>query len=360
MRIGVLGTGRIGLMHARNLAQTAGVDEVVLMGRDPDRLAVSVKQVSTALQPDAPSELAGDLAPRGPVAAVTAGAGLTEELPALDGVVVATSTSTHPAFALEIARAGVPTLVEKPLALDPDQLTALADELDDIGTEVMVAFHRRYDPGHQRLRQRILDGDAGTLRAVTATGHDHLALSPAYIPTSGGIWLDMLIHEFDTIPWVTGERVRSVWATGTVLDAPVHAEYGDVDTALAVLVLESGAAATVSGVRRNGAGQDVRLEVFGSLGSFGAGLDSRTPMTSTEPRRRPTRSPVRRVHRPLRTRLPRRSRRVRPARLRRRGEPHPTARRTRGDPDRPGGRRVDPHRRHHRPRRDRPTDRILR
>ncbi len=283
MRIGVLGTGRIGVMHARNLAQTAGVDEVVFMGRDPARLAVSLDQVSAALRPDASSELAGGLAPRGPTATVSAGAGLAEELPALDGVVVATSTSTHPAFALQSARAGVPSLVEKPLALDPDQLTALADELDDIGTEVMVAFHRRYDPGHQRLRQRILDGDLGTLRAVTATGHDHPALSPAYIPTSGGIWLDMLIHDFDTIPWVTGERVRTVWATGTVLDAPVHAEHGDVDTALAVLVLESGAAATVSGVRRNGAGQDVRLEVFGSLGSFGAGLDPRTPMTSTEP-----------------------------------------------------------------------------
>ena len=92
MRIGVLGTGRIGLMHARNLAQTAGVDEVVLMGRDPDRLAVAVKHVSTALQPDAPSELAGDLDPRGPVAKVTAGAGLPEELHGLGGVVVATST----------------------------------------------------------------------------------------------------------------------------------------------------------------------------------------------------------------------------------------------------------------------------
>ena len=106
-------------MHARNLAQTAGVDEVVLMGRDPVRLAVSVDQVSAALQPDAPSELAGDLAPPGPVATVTVGTGLTEELPTLDGVVVATSTSTHPAFALQIARAGVPSLVEKPLALDP-------------------------------------------------------------------------------------------------------------------------------------------------------------------------------------------------------------------------------------------------
>jgi myo-inositol 2-dehydrogenase/D-chiro-inositol 1-dehydrogenase len=287
MRIGVLGTGRIGLMHARNLAQSARVEEVVLMGRDRARLAVSVDHVCAAIQPDAPPALAGNLAPRGRVATVTAGVGLAEELSALDGVVVATSTNTHPALALQIARAGVPSLMEKPLALDPKQLTALADELDDIGTEVMVAFQRRYDPGHQLLRQRILAGDAGTVRAVTATEHDHRALSPDYVPTSGGIWLDMLIHDFDTIPWVTGQRVRSVWATGSVLDAPIHADYGDVDSALAVLVLESGAVATVSGLRRNGAGQDVRLEVFGTLDSFGAGFDARTPMTSTEPETNP-------------------------------------------------------------------------
>jgi myo-inositol 2-dehydrogenase/D-chiro-inositol 1-dehydrogenase len=162
VRIGVLGTGRIGVMHARNLAQTAGVDEVVLMGRDQARLGASVDHVCAALQPDAPAELAGNLAPRGRVATVSAGAGLAEELAALDGVVVATSTSTHPAFALQIARAGLPSLVEKPLALDPGQLTTLADQLDDIGTEIMVAFHCRYDPGHQLLRQRILAGDAGT------------------------------------------------------------------------------------------------------------------------------------------------------------------------------------------------------
>ena len=283
MRIGVLGTGRIGLMHARNLAQTAGVDQVVLMGRNQTALTDSVHQVRAALEPDAPSSSSGHLAPRGPVASVRAGGALADELGSLDGVVVATSTPTHPMFAVQIARAGVPALVEKPLALDPDQLTSLADQLDAIGTEVMVAFHRRYDPAHQLLRRRILAGDAGTVRAVTATEHDHYALTPQYVPASGGIWLDLLIHDFDTIPWVTDQQVRSVWASGSVLDAPIHAEYGDVDTAVAVLVLESGVAATVSGLRRNGAGQDVRLEVFGSLDSFGAGFDACTPMTSTEP-----------------------------------------------------------------------------
>jgi myo-inositol 2-dehydrogenase/D-chiro-inositol 1-dehydrogenase len=214
----------------------------------------------------------------------------------------------------------------------------------------MVAFHRRYDPGHQLLRRHILAGDAGIVRALTATEHDHLALPPEYVPDSGGIWLDLLIHDFDTIPWVTGQHVRRVWASGPVLDAPVHAEFGDVDSALAVLVLESGAVATVSGLRRNGAGQDVRLEVFGTLDSFGAGIDAHTPMTSTEPETSPPGPPYDQFIDRVRTRLPRRSRRVRPARRRDRRQPHPAARRAHCHPNRPGCRQVDPYRLHRRPR----------
>jgi myo-inositol 2-dehydrogenase / D-chiro-inositol 1-dehydrogenase len=283
MRIGIVGTGRIGLMHARNFAQSDGVDEVVLMGRDPARIATAAERVASALSPGAPTELAGSLSPGGVSATVSTRVGPAVDLAGLDALVVATTTSTHPEFALLAARHGMPALVEKPLALDPDRLTSLADELDELGSPTMVAFHRRYDPAHHRLRQHIRAGDLGTVRAITATGHDRLPLAPDYIPVSGGIWLDMLIHEFDIIPWVTDQRVISVWATGAVLDAPLHADYGDVDTAVAVLMLESGATATVSGLRRNGAGQDVRLEVFGSANSFAAGFDAHLPMTSTEP-----------------------------------------------------------------------------
>lgn len=283
MRIGVLGLGLIGTMHARNFAQTDEVSEVVLLGRDPDRLKGAHASFGDMLRPGAPAELAGALAPAGKPAPVRIGGPLEDELSHLDGLVIATTTSTHPAFTLQAARAGVPTLVEKPLALDPDQLEALAGELESTGTEVMVAFHRRYDPAHQELRRLLAAGEAGTIRAVTATGHDHYPLRPEYIPVSGGLWLDMLIHDFDTIPWVTGQRVRSVWAAGSVLDAPIHAEFGDVDSGIAVLILESGAVATVSGLRGNGAGQDVRLEVFGSRNTLAAGIDARTPITSTEP-----------------------------------------------------------------------------
>lgn len=270
MRIGVAGLGRIGVMHARNLAATAGVDEVVLIGRSRERAEEFRQRV--------------DLAGLGAGAApLVAGDGWDAELDRLDGVVVATTTSTHPDFARRAARAGVPALVEKPLALDVASLERLADEIEATGSEVMVAFHRRYDPAHQELRRRVGSGELGVVRAVRATGHDHHALPVDYVPVSGGIWHDMLVHDFDSIPWVTGQRVVSVWAAGSVLDAPVHAEHDDVDTALAVLVLESGATATVSGVRRNGAGQDVRLEVFGTRDTAAVGLDARTPVTSAEP-----------------------------------------------------------------------------
>src|SRR5215217_169259 len=350
MRIGVRGTGRIGLMHARNLAQTTGVDEVVLMGRNQARLAVSVEHVCAAIQLDAPSELAGNLAPRGRVATVTAGVGLAEELGALDGAVVGSSTSTHPAFALQIARAGVPSLVEKPLALDPGQLTALADQLDDIGTEVMVAVRRRYDPGHQLLRRRILAGDAGTVRAVTATEHDHLALPPEYVLASGGIWLDMLIHDFDTIPvghWPTCPQRLADWlrprCAGPRRLRRCRLGIGGVDPRVWSCRHGERSASGWGWPGRPARGLRLARLLRGWLRRLHADDLDRAGDQSTRPSLRP-------IHRAVRTRLPRRGRRVHSARLRDGCQPHPAVRRTRCHPNSPGCRRVDPRRLHHRPR----------
>ncbi|MFC6355396.1 Gfo/Idh/MocA family protein [Luethyella okanaganae] len=284
LHVGVLGLGRAGLMHARNLAQNPDVDRVTLLGRDENRLSNAAHRLLESIAPRASTIIAGEHAPTSSevdlawstssVAAVAAD---------IDGLVIASPTASHPDLTRQAARAGVPVLVEKPLSIDLEQLEALSDELDEYPSQVMVAFHRRYDPAHQALRGRILGGDAGRLRLVRATGHDHLPLSLDYIPKSGGMWLDMLIHDFDAIPWVTGEHVVCVQAVGSVLDEPLYRDYGDTDTAAAILTLESGALALVSGMRHNGAGQDVRLEVFGSENTFSAGLEPRAPVTSTEP-----------------------------------------------------------------------------
>jgi myo-inositol 2-dehydrogenase/D-chiro-inositol 1-dehydrogenase len=283
-RIGVLGLGRVGVMHARNLAQSSDVDEVVLIGRDQSRLDLATAQVSAALTPGAPADIAGALADPGvaPAGISSRVAALSDALWGLDGLVIATSTETHPDFAVQAAQMGVPVLVEKPLALDLTVLEDTTAKLEDTCTPVMVAFHRRYDPAHRALREKVRSGELGTLRVVTATDHDHTALSPAYIPLSGGIWRDLVIHDFDIIPFVTGDRIVAVTAAGSVLDAPVHGEHGDVDTATALLELASGAIATVSATRRNDAGQDVRLQVFGSAATFATGVDGRTPVTSLE------------------------------------------------------------------------------
>ncbi|SJN37754.1 Myo-inositol 2-dehydrogenase [Microbacterium esteraromaticum] len=269
MRIGVIGLGRMGMAHAANLAHHPGVDTVVLFGRDPGRVDAAASALT-----ESPSRT-GEVE-------VAAG-GVETAITGLDGLVVATTTATHSQFARLAAHSGVPSLVEKPLALDLDELTALSAELDALDAPVMVGFHRRYDTGYRRLRQRVEEGDAGTLRLVRGTSHDHRPLPLGYIPVSGGVWRDLLIHDFDIVPWITGERVVAVEAFASVLDEPEYARHGDADTAVAVLTLESGAFAVLSGTRRNGAGQDVRTEVYGTRGTFEAGLDSRTPVVSTEP-----------------------------------------------------------------------------
>ncbi|MGC5224993.1 Gfo/Idh/MocA family protein [Micromonospora sp. DT81.3] len=293
MRIGVVGLGRVGIMHARNAAQADGVDEVVLIGRDAGRTQAAVELVTASIADDAPDELAGEHARRGrtPGRVTASAAPFAAALPDLDGVIVATSTETHPELSVLAAESGVPALVEKPLALDLATLEATCERLEATGSPVMIAFHRRYDPAHRALRDHVRSGDLGTLRVVAAVDHDRLPLSVDYIPRSGGIWRDLLIHDFDIIPWVTGQRIVRVHAQGTVLDAAAHARHGDIDTAVAVLELESGAIATVSGTRRNDAGQDVRLEVFGSAGTYGTGISDRTPVTSTEAGGRPPVAP---------------------------------------------------------------------
>lgn len=276
MRLGVHGLGRIGVMHARNLARVPGVDEVVLVGRDAERLR-GVEQQLAALR--AQDQAAGD--PWAPVTSTLDP--LEEALTGLDGLLAATATSTHEQIARTVAQAGVPLLIEKPLSLGLKPLATLSAELEATGTPIMVAFHRRYDPGYQALRERVRAGDVGVLRHVHAVDNDHYALPLDYIPQSHGMFLDLLIHDFDIIPWVVGEEVVEVSAIGSVLDEPVYTEHEDADTAVVTLRFASGAVGSVSALRRSGAGQDVRLEVTGTEGAYGAGVGHRTPITSTEP-----------------------------------------------------------------------------
>ncbi len=268
MRVVVVGSGRIGRLHARNAGGHDDVTEVVLVGRSADRLAAAARDVRAAL-------------PAGGGAAVSVSTDLDAALAAADACVVATSTPSHAALTRRAAGAGLPVLVEKPLTLDLTELAGLVADLGD--RPVMVGYQRRYDPGYQELRRHVREGRLGTVRAAHATSHDHHPAAPSYLPASGGIWRDLVVHDLDLLPWVLDDRVVRIQATGAVLDDPVYAEHDDVDTALVQLTFASGALGTISALRGNGAGHDVRLEVFGSADSRAAGLGPSTPVTAADP-----------------------------------------------------------------------------
>jgi myo-inositol 2-dehydrogenase/D-chiro-inositol 1-dehydrogenase len=261
MRIGVAGVGRIGTMHAAHLASLDPVDEVVLYDPVDGRAETAARALGKAR------------------AAGTVAALLGES----DGVVVATPTDTHPALVRACLAAQTPVLCEKPIAGDLATMTELVGEIEDAGTPVLVGFQRRFDPAVVELRRRIADGELGPIYHVRATGFDANPPDLAYLPTSGGIFRDLMIHDLDAVPWLVGEPVTEVHASGSVLVDHAFAEADDVDNAVVLLRFAGGAHAVLQAGRHDPLGYDHRIEVLGGKDSVAVGLDPRTPLTSLEP-----------------------------------------------------------------------------
>ncbi|MEV6511098.1 Gfo/Idh/MocA family oxidoreductase [Streptomyces sp. NPDC051642] len=261
MRIGVIGTGRIGTIHARTLSRHREVGSLILTDVDPARA----------------QELANRL---GETAAPS-----TEEIFkwGVDAVVITTATSAHAELIGRAARSGLPVFCEKPIALDlPGSLQAIA-EVETAGTILQMGFQRRFDAGYTGAREAVRSGRLGRLHTVRAMTSDQTPPPAAYLPISGGLYRDTLIHDFDMLRWVTGHEVVDVYATGSDAGPSMFREAGDIDTAAAVLTLDDGTLATTTAARLNGAGYDVRMELAGELDQVVVGLDDRTPIASTEP-----------------------------------------------------------------------------
>ena len=270
MRIGVSGVGRIGQMHATNLVATDGVTDVVLHDPAPGRAAAV-----------AAGHAAGSAAARG--VTVRAVESLDGLLAGVDGLLVATPTPSHAEVVHAALAARVPVLCEKPLAGDLAEVRELTAHAARAGVPLLVGFQRRFDPAIAELKRRIVAGELGDVYAVRATAFDHEPPPLEYIPTSGGIFRDMFVHDLDCVPWLVGRRVTSVYATGSVLVDPAFAAAGDVDTAAVTLVFEGGVVAQLLGGRKDGTGYDNRIDVFAEKGAVAAGYDARTPFVSLEP-----------------------------------------------------------------------------
>lgn len=269
MRIGLIGLGRIGAFHARTLAALPAVRELLVT----DAVPALAEQVAAgvAASPDAGVE-------------VTVVSTPTDMLDSgVDGVVIASSTPTHPGLIRACIAHATPTFCEKPVALRAAEATALRDELAGTDVPVQIGFPRRFDRAYVAAREDLLAGRLGRLHTVRSTTLDPAPPPADYIRASGGIFHDCAIHDFDSVRWATGQEVVEVLAVGTNQTVDYIAAAGDADTAASILTLSEGTLAVVSNTRTNGRGHDVRLELLGTQDSVAAGLDERTPLRSADP-----------------------------------------------------------------------------
>ncbi|SCK42285.1 Gfo/Idh/MocA family oxidoreductase [Streptomyces sp. WMMB 322] len=266
MRIGLIGTGRIGTFHARTLVAEPEVSELLVTDVDAPRAA----------------EVAGDLG--------ATHAPSPEELLSrdLDAVVIASATASHAGLIQAAAGRGLPVFCEKPIALDLPGTTAALRTVDEAGTLLQIGFMRRFDAGYVAARAAVHSGSLGRLHTVRAATSDPAPPPAAYIPLSGGLYRDCLVHDFDALRWVTGREVLSVYAAGSDAGPEMFRDAGDVDTAAVLLTLDDGVLCTATATRVNGAGYDVRMEVAGEKDQIAVGLDARTPLTSVEPAATPS------------------------------------------------------------------------
>jgi myo-inositol 2-dehydrogenase/D-chiro-inositol 1-dehydrogenase len=249
IRFALLGCGRIGRMHARNLA------------RHPRADLVCVYDVATAAAEEVGHEL-------GVKVAGSVEQALAE--PGVQAVLIATSTDTHVTLIAQAARAGKAVLCEKPIDLSLARAEACWAEIAPLKPVVAIGFNRRFDPSFRALRERVASGEIGTLEQLTIISRDPGPPPLAYIAVSGGLFRDMTIHDFDMARYVAGD-ITEVLAAGANLVDPAIGQAADIDSAMVVLRAQSGALVHISNSRRAVYGYDQRVEAFGSAGMLQAG-----------------------------------------------------------------------------------------
>jgi myo-inositol 2-dehydrogenase/D-chiro-inositol 1-dehydrogenase len=186
--------------------------------------------------------------------------------PDVGAVVVVTSSDTHVDLVIQATRAGKAVMCEKPLAPNLADAQRCINELGPRANNVFLAFNRRFDPGHAALKKAIDGGEIGNLEQLTITSRDPAPPPLEYIPNSGGLFRDMMIHDFDMARWILGEEPVSIHSRGSCLVDPQIGKLGDIDTACVTMVTLSGKQAVILNSRRAVYGYDQRIEAFGSAG----------------------------------------------------------------------------------------------
>ncbi|MBA7500284.1 Myo-inositol 2-dehydrogenase [subsurface metagenome] len=247
VNIGVIGVGRIGRLHARNLKYQIPGTKVSAVA---DIFEKSAREVASQLEiPIAEKDYRVLL-----------------ENKDIDAVVICSSTDTHAQIISEAAEAGKHIFCEKPIALDISKIDQAIAAVKKAGVKLQVGFNRRFDPSFKKAKDLVVKGTIGTPHLVRITSRDPEPPPISYVKVSGGIFLDMMIHDFDMARFLLDQEVVELMAVGSCLIDPAIGEAGDIDTAIVTLKYEGGAWGTIDNSRKAVYGYDQRIEIFGSEG----------------------------------------------------------------------------------------------
>ncbi len=246
MRFCVVGVGRMGTIHAKNIAKTVGLELAYLVDPDIERARALADRIGGRAKADIASALADST---------------------VDAVVIASATNTHVDFIIQAAKAGKAILCEKPIDLDMERVTACEDAIQDTDVPIMVGFQRRFDDTHRSVQRAISAGVVGAVESVSIISRDPSPPPSEYIKVSGGQFHDQMIHDFDLALWMTQEGGKvTVFAMGAALVDPAIGSLGDTDSAHVLMRMGNGAFCKIECNRRSVYGYDQRIEVFGELG----------------------------------------------------------------------------------------------
>jgi len=247
--VALFGAGRIGTIHAGNVARQPGVRLQYVV--DVDRAAAQKLAAQYGGQAVDADRVFAD--------------------PAITAVIIASSTDTHAELILRAAKAAKAIFCEKPVDLALERARVCADAVRASGVPCLIGFQRRYDPTFATIKRRIDDGEIGTPEMLIVTSRDPGAPPVDYIKRSGGIFKDMLIHDFDIFRWILGDEAATIYATGSCLTDAAIEGAGDIDATAVTIRTRRGRLAQINTIRRAAYGYDQRFEVIGAHGMLQAG-----------------------------------------------------------------------------------------
>ena len=254
LNVCVLGTGRMGAIHAGTIARLAEARVATIGDIDGERARVLAGELGAAASDDPDGAVVAD---------------------GIDAVVIATPSDSHVHYIELAARAGKAIFCEKPVGLDPEEVRRGLATVAAAGVPLQIGFHRRFDPSFREVKAAIEGGSVGEVLQVVLTSRDPEPPPAQYITGSGGLFRDMAIHDFDMARWLLGEEPVEVMAYGSNLIDPAIGAAGDIDSGMAILRTARGALCHINCSRVASYGYDQRIEVLGSLGM--AQAENRTP-----------------------------------------------------------------------------------